>query len=159
VVRLHARIEESLGVALPTAHEEAADSIAADERYEEAVAQLRQLTRAGDEFSVLHAENAEYGFRRNLFGLRKPALAVALASGLVAIALLALSDGEFADRGLRWGPAVLASAGAVWTYLRIVNEEWVGRAGERYADRLFEATAAVPPRNSGLQQELRPPGS
>jgi hypothetical protein len=143
VARLHERLEFVLGLHLPTADEEIADPDAANARYNEAVADLRQLTRTGDAFKVLAAENADYGFRRNLFGLRPFGLAVAGISGLTALLLLVLSTGPLEQRALRWGPAALIALGCLVLHGWIVTSSWVRLAGERYADRLFEAARSV----------------
>lgn len=143
VERLHRRLEAILGLELPTAVEEAASPGAADARYDEAVADLRQLTRSGDAHEVLANENAEYGFRRNLYGIRPFALAVAGSSGFVALLLLLLSSGTLEQRVERWGPAVVIALGCIVLHAWIVSSEWVRLAGERYADRLFEAARSL----------------
>jgi hypothetical protein len=139
VSRLHARLDAQL----PTAAEEAADRDAADERYDEAVADLRQLTRAGEAYQVLASENADYGFRRNLYGIRPFALVVAATSGLVALVILLISSGTLEQRGLRWGPGLLIAVASMVLHWRVVSSAWVRLAGERYADRLFEAARSV----------------
>lgn len=143
VERLHARLRGLLGTELPTAAEEAADPQAADDRYDDAIADLRQLTRAGDAYRVLAAENADYGFRRNLFGIRPFGLAVAGICTLAAVLLMFLSTGTSEQRLVRWGPGALV--GIVWLGLfgRIVTSAWVRLAGERYADRLLEAARSL----------------
>lgn len=145
VARLHARLELVLGVELPTAEEEAADPEAADDRYDDTISDLRQLTRTGDDYKVLAAENADYGFRRNLYGIRPVGLAVAGVCSLVAVFLILMSTGTVEQRVVRWGPAALV--GIVWLGLfgRVVTSAWVRLAGERYADRLLEAARSLVP--------------
>lgn len=143
VHRLHTRLEACLDVSLPTVDDEARDPAAADDRYDEAVADLRQLTRSGDAYGVLASENADYGFRRNLYGIRPFALTIAAMSGLVALLLLLVSAGALEQRVVRWGPAVLVALGSIALQARVVSSEWVRLAGERYADRLFEAARSL----------------
>jgi hypothetical protein len=143
VKRLHARLETLLGVQLPTSADEAADPGAADDRYNEAVAALRQVTRSGDAYKLIAAENADYGFRRNLFGIRPFAVAVAVSSGLVALIMLAASGGTLEARVIRWGPGSVAAVLCLLLHWRVVSSNWVRLAAERYADRLFEAVPSA----------------
>lgn len=145
VARLHARLQPLVSAPLPTEGEEAANPERADERYDEAIAELRQLTRAGESYKVLAAENADYGFRRNLYGIRPFGLAVAGTSAALALLLLIVSAGTFEERAIRWGPGLIFGLGAVVLFAWIVQPAWVRLAAERYADRLFEATGSFAP--------------
>jgi hypothetical protein len=53
---------------------ELAEPTAADAFYEQCTAWLRENTRDTKKFKILFEENIAYGFRRNLFALRVPAL-------------------------------------------------------------------------------------
>jgi len=61
---------------VPTEDQEKVDPTAGDTFYERGGAWLRENTRNVKKFGVLFAENITYGFRRNLFGLKWPALAL-----------------------------------------------------------------------------------
>jgi hypothetical protein len=139
VERLLGRVEAALGARLPTESEESADPDRADAEYEDAVADLRNRTRDRSRFPLVFEEYANYGFRRNLLGLRAWAIAVALAVlGTCAVAY-ALSDGTAAERVRAWGwPAGVAivAAGVWW---RAITPAWVRLTADAYADRLFEA--------------------
>lgn len=63
---------------IPTEEAENANVTAGDAFYERGGAWLRENTR-GKKFSVLLSENITYGYRRNLLGLKLPALLVNLA--------------------------------------------------------------------------------
>jgi hypothetical protein len=63
---------------VPTEAAEKANPEAGDAFYERGGAWLRENTRDVKKFSVLFAENITYGFRRNLFGLKWPALVLNL---------------------------------------------------------------------------------
>jgi len=77
-----------LGVTAPTATQEQADQATADAFYEQCGVWLRQHTRDTKKFHLLFGENANYGFRRNLFGVRW--LAIVLNLIVVVICLLLL---------------------------------------------------------------------
>jgi hypothetical protein len=73
---------------VPTEEQERQNLKAGDAFYERAGAWLRENTRNVKKFSVLFAENVTYGFRRNLLGLKWPALALNFALVLVCGCLL-----------------------------------------------------------------------
>ena len=133
---LHEQVTAATGVALPDAVGQASSPTEADRVYEQAVLVLRERTRDPAAFPLIAAENAEYGFRRNLLGLRPLALAGA-AITLVASSVL-LADGH-----ARFVVPALASvaAGGVWLWL--IGPGWVRLAAERYADRLLGAAVTL----------------
>ncbi|MHC2251079.1 hypothetical protein ACVILK_000771 [Bradyrhizobium embrapense] len=76
-------LESKINQPAPTEAQEHGNITAGDAFYERGGAWLRENTRDVKKFSVLFAENITYGFRRNLFGLKWPALLLNL--GLVLI--------------------------------------------------------------------------
>jgi hypothetical protein len=81
-------IANKIGQPVPTVQQEAADQAMADTFYEACGTWLRANTRDAKKFPLLFSENVGYGFRRNLFGLKWPALiinliVVAICAGLV----------------------------------------------------------------------------
>jgi len=87
--RYHAFLAGKLPtLALPTAVQEAADPTLADDVYRSATQWLMEQTR-GPEFSLVHKENANYGFRRNLLGLKPIGLTLSIVCVLVLTAIVA----------------------------------------------------------------------
>jgi hypothetical protein len=72
--RMHAFLANKLSEAAPTSFEEAADADAADGFYKRAGDWLRENTRDKKKFDILFNENVTYGYRRNLYALKWPAL-------------------------------------------------------------------------------------
>lgn len=72
--RMHAFLGAKLAEAPPTPAQEAADPAAADAFYKRAGDWLRENTRSQKKFNVLFNENVIYGYRRNLYALKWPAL-------------------------------------------------------------------------------------
>ena len=142
----HELVERATGIALPDAAEEERDPAAAAERYEIAVADLRERTRDEAQFPLVMKENVAYGFRRNLWGRRRYGLAVA---GLVlvvsgALALIAASGNELVSwAGAAFAAGFAALALVVW--LTVVTPGWVREAAEAYATRLLETAVRLPP--------------
>ncbi len=136
----------------PTAAEEIADEKAADDMYAAAVKWLQERCR-GKDFPFVEKENAEYGFRRNLRGL-KPigicACIAALAIAALAIAwrheglLPAITSGSMSNILTALSTIKPAAIGAVCVdlaalaaWLTIVRDEWVRDAGDQFARALL----------------------
>ena len=136
--RRHRLVEAATGVHLPTAEEERANPDAADGAYQSAVNSLKELTRDRGRFPLVFNELVNYGFRRNLWGL-KP-FGVSLAAASAASSAVILLWEVLAD--IRWSPAAPAlSLGVsivvlgVWS--AVVTPPWVNQTAEAYAERLL----------------------
>jgi hypothetical protein len=142
----HDVVGHATGFTLPSAAEEEADAAAADDRYDIAVAALRERTRDIERFPLVLNENIGYGFRRNLWGRKPYGIAIALLVLAASAALLIA-----AAVGLGWGswPAAAFAAGfpalALVVWLAVVTPAWVGEAGAAYATRLLESAERVAP--------------
>lgn len=136
----HRRLEKLLSVDLPTAAEEAQDPAAADGRYDLAVDQLITRVRAqGENFPLVQEENAQYGFRRNLLGVKSYALAVLTVCLVLDILLISgILPGEMPSRV--WSGLVFAiHVAALLGWLAQVRSVWVHEAADDYTTRLFAA--------------------
>jgi hypothetical protein len=143
VRRLHGRLNELLDDPLPDEGTEADNPAAADRRYDEAVAVLRERTRDTSRFRLVFAENMEYGFRRNALGLRPFALVIAGVAFVLSVGLLIWGHGDQAGRWTRWGISAAISSLSIFYWWRVVTPEWVHRPAELYADRLLGAVEAL----------------
>jgi hypothetical protein len=76
--RMHAVLAARLGEPAPSPQQETADPAAADGFYTRGGTWLRENTRDKKKFDILFNENITYGYRRNLFALKWPALALNL---------------------------------------------------------------------------------
>ena len=152
LTRWRARLEGLLGQALPTEEEEARDPCGADQQYEAAVSFLREATRDTSMFSLVFAENVNYGFRRNLWGLKPYGFALAALATAASWGLFLLSAGlptaePWLDTVVMSPDAVTVTrlAGsvlnttAVGVWLFIITPGWVRIAAEAYAQRLLGA--------------------
>lgn len=133
------------GFRLPTEPEETADPELADERYRAATTRLIEKRR-DRKYALLHKENAQYGFRRNLLGLKPIALClVALALSLDVTHLwLGFPAGDWhaaiaTDVVAR--PAVYVALGAdimcAVCWLLLIRPGFVRAAADEYAMALF----------------------
>jgi hypothetical protein len=140
---------------LPTAEEEQEDPQNADAAYQSAVGWLKEHTR-GEAYPRVAEETTEYGFRRNLRGLRWLALSGAVISfgasllrycrvgdltwaGLSGSALWqVVFSGLEAVPTLSWG-AVFVDFAAILFWVLVVRDRWVRQAGDQYARALLAA--------------------
>lgn len=142
---------------LPTKEEERADPVAADERYGSAVAYLLEATRDHEKFPLVLEENINYGFRRNLWGMKPYGLTIV---GLATAATWGLFLFELLENGAdaSWYERLLGTSdpdlivrllGAVlntgllagWTL--VVRPRWIKTAADTYASRLFAAVDSL----------------
>lgn len=134
--RRRAGVEAALGLTLPTADEQQSDPAAADEHLQDAV---RQLTpRATQEHAPqVWQENLNYGFRRNLLGLRPYGLAV--AGVVISICAVAAAVTEHqGERLVAFTVPLAVSVIALVAFMVVVTPSWVRVAAEAYAERLLD---------------------
>jgi hypothetical protein len=106
--------------------------------------------RKDAKFNLLHKENANYGFRRNLLGLKAAALVIIGVSILVIITLwmMGVDVGSGAaikaDLSTRWhlytAFGINLVAATIW--LTFVNRPFVRQAGDEYAMALLRTLDA-----------------
>lgn len=137
--RLHARIAVLLGDSLPSETDEREDPEAADARYNDAVARVRGLTRDRSQFALLLSENTNYGFRRNVLGLKLTGIMVDVLSLAGCALLIALTDGSLGHRLALYAPGAAISLLLLAFWLVAVSRDWVRIPAGAYSDRLFEA--------------------
>lgn len=148
--RYHADIYSKLGIALPSADQEAANPSEADETYVGATRRLRELTR-GDK-QLLLKENIAYGFHRNMLAMKWMGLltsVIGLIYGLVIAGVLQLKPlgttfENLGDPGLASGLTILVSLGMLLAWTFYFDEDKVRRIGFTYAERLFERLPSLP---------------
>ena len=153
---LRTRIEILTGAPLPTEQDEQANPAEADERYEAAVGVLRTKTRNRTAFPLVFAENKNYGFRRNLWGLKPFGTGVAGLSALGSCLILLHSLGlppsaawvdtmilEPDSSTLVRVVGLLLNIVSLFVWLLVVKPRWVRTAADAYAHRLLESVEAI----------------
>ena len=126
----------------PSVDEEKVDPVAADVIYSAWSHYLRVSTRDTKKFSLLFHENVNYGYRRNIVGLRPIGIVVCILSLLAAVARIYVvynSTGQ-------WDVAVLGASGLCAILLLLwlfrFRPDWVRVPAEAYAARLAESVEA-----------------
>lgn len=142
--RQHRRLQELVpDVKIPTVEEELADPSRADDVYESLEAFLRENTRDKARFPLLFEELCNYGFRRNLWGM-KPIGLIASIGGTVAIgASLILSQVQ----GRSLSPLVVTcgflNLAFLFGWLFWFTPSWVKIPADAYAARLLGASENI----------------
>lgn len=126
------------GLQIPTKEEEANDSNYADKVYESCVKFLISKTRDTKIFNLLFKENINYGFRRNLWGMKLWALLLLLCCIVLHIyfstkKFTVFNHYEPKDIGLF---VFLLLATMFW--FLIVTRNWIKMTSFAYAERLLE---------------------
>jgi hypothetical protein len=148
----------------PTPADEKTNRVGADEAYGSAVKWLKEKTRKG--FPLVDKENAQYGFRRNLLGMRPIGIvvcALAAAASLVAIYMranefttTALWATSSAQRPETWAATTIDLV-ALIAWLTVVNGPWVRQAGDQYADALLAACDQLTGKRESTQRRQTGP--
>ncbi len=141
VARRHAQLTRLLpDLQLPNEIAESTDPKAADQYYETAVKTLIARTRNKERFARVFDELCQYGFRRNLWGCRKPglwlaALGLALTAALGFLALL--TSINISISGLL--VAAIADVLLLAALYIVVTPDWVRETAEAYALQLISS--------------------
>ncbi|KUL21595.1 hypothetical protein [Actinoplanes awajinensis] len=137
VARRHSLVTKHLGIELPDAAGEAAQPGEADDAYRTAVTALRERTRDAKMFPLVVEENIAYGFRRNTYACRIPAIVVCALMALVTLLVAAtglLPLGWKQQAGLVTFDVVAAAGWALWC-----TADAVHRAAQGYGRQLVAA--------------------
>ena len=136
--RIHAKLRQ-LGLHVPTSEEQEQDQRAADMHYQSCTEELIRRTRDTGRFPLVFKGLTEYGFRRNLLGLKVFGVFLTVAGGA----------GSAWSTYTAWTatnapPAVslvagLITAGLLLAWLVWVTERTVKLSADRYARFLLEA--------------------
>ena len=140
---LRRKVEEWIGYPLPT-------------QDEEVVTSLREATRDTSRFPLVFAENANYGFRRNLWGLRPIGTAVAVVVFLISwtLSLITIWGQPWPEP---WWDVIanpdsvaviriivaVANTGFAAFWLFWVKPSWVEDVANAYALRLLESVQTL----------------
>jgi hypothetical protein len=147
----------------PSPDDEAASPNDADIKYGSAVTALRERRR-GEEYALVHRENASYGFRRNMLGLRPLAILITVLAALGACALLATQvvQATHASAGLarvaadpRYLMLLVADAAVAIAWAKCVRPSWVRHAADDYARALLRSMDVASSRFSSEHESGR----
>lgn len=111
----------------------------ADEIYKSWTKYLISQTRDNQKYNLLFQENINYGFRRNIFGLKN----IAISINIILIIGYFIYSSIISEYKVVLTPELILSVGIMGLilifWIRIVNEKWVKTTAFAYAERLLEA--------------------
>ena len=135
--RVHTKLR-SLGLNIPSAEDQQRDPQMADAHWEACTEELIHRTRDRKLFPLVFKGLTEYGFRRNLLGLKPIGLPLSIGALLGCLWKVWASWGSQETVGVSVGAALLSLALlAVWVVW--VGEKTVAISANRYARFLLEA--------------------
>ena len=143
-VRYRAFLGRSVpGLALPSPEEERDGCDEADARLESANRWLLGQTTDHARFGLLFSENVNYGYRRNLLGMKTIALvmdagALAVVSA-VGIARWTEDSGGIQSLEPEWWTSLLIAVVHALVFVGFVRTKWVRASAETYAGQLLAA--------------------
>ena len=128
------------GWTAPSQEDESTDCDAASAAYDSAVRWLREATRDQRKFDLVFKENVSYGFRRNLYGLKKLGLVVSFTCVAGNIGALCY---DYFSTFPKIEPAGLVSlvisVVIVAGWLVVVRQAWVKDSADSYTRALIAA--------------------
>jgi hypothetical protein len=141
ISRRHSQIERILQLSqpLPTPAEESTNPDTVDAEYDAVVSRIKSLTRDSNRFNLLNLENSNYGFTRNLLGLKYLGISCCVGTfGIAVVAGLALHNWRdwHAASPLALPAAIAIISLFLWTQ---VDDRLVKPSADAYADRLIDA--------------------
>lgn len=123
---------------IPSKEEETKDPARADQIYASCVDYLRQATRDQQKFFLVFQENCNYGFRRNLWGMRPFGTIISLIGAASCAAVLAYKV-QIDQPYLAAAICTLLNVTLSFFWIFCFNSNWVAIAADAYARRLLEA--------------------
>ena len=130
----------------PSPADEARDPDAADKVYESATQFLRDSTRDHSKFHLVFEGLCEYGFRRNLWGLKLVGLPLALGSLTApAAGLIGHARGFWTVSIPAASIALVLTLGFSLVWVVFIRPDWVKTTAFAYADRLLGAVETLGP--------------
>jgi hypothetical protein len=138
--RYHRKLQQLVpDLRLPSAADETACPAAADQIYDAYVRYLIAQTRDREKFPLVLEENINYGFRRNLWGMRPVGIVLSAVASAMSAYFLYLGL-KFADPlWIAWAAVLIGSVCLLTWWLFRIRRAWVFIPAKAYAQRLLEA--------------------
>lgn len=136
--RMHTFLAAKLGEPAPTSADEETDPAAANGFYTRAGTWLRENTRDKKKFNILFNENITYGYRRNLFALKWPALILTVA--IVVCCAIAFWNQSPQQYSVDLTPVFVIAALHAGYLALFSSEDAIREASHTYARQLLLST-------------------
>jgi hypothetical protein len=139
---------------IPDEAEESANPKRSDDIYDACVRRLLELTRDAKKFPLVFEENCNYGFRRNLWGMRKWAIVINIM-GIVACIPHLKSVSSGTEGAMAYG-AVGCIVCLLLFWLFVCTSDWVRTIADAFAERLLASGDILATLPTGSVKNLPP---
>lgn len=137
--RIHSLLEQTIpGVKIPTTTQERENKEEANAIYESCTHYLISKTRDTDKYSLLFKENVNYGFRRNLWGMKIWALIIITSCMFIHGIMATKSFSTLTTLKTMDWLLFAAFFAFILFWIFIVNRDWIKTPAIAYAERLYE---------------------
>lgn len=126
-------------VSIPSIEEEQNDSEKADQIYKSCVVYLKENTRDKENFPLIFAENVNYGFRRNLWGMKGTGITVVIISTLIILVYSWVTFSKIETLKPVVLFTLLMDIGLLVIWTMRVTPDWIRTVAYEYAERLLAA--------------------
>jgi hypothetical protein len=128
----------------PTENQERGNPSAADDVYSAWSNYLRTHTRDQKKFPLLFKENINYGYRRNLLGLRPFGILITISVAAIEVGRVCWIYYQTGQIDQMMTGVALFSFVLLLIWIFRVSPDWVRVPGDAYAQRLVEAIDMLP---------------
>jgi hypothetical protein len=146
------------GTKAPSPEEEAADPFKADQVYASWSSYLRVHTRDVKKFPLVFHENVNYGYRRNLCGLRRVGIILSALSSTVSAFWLYHQHSVTGEVREETVVAFACTVVILSLWIFRFSPDWVRLAADAYAERLAESVDSVADKRGTAEPKPRKTG-
>ena len=133
--RFHHKLSQLLNLQIPSPEQEKKDPSAADQIYKSCVCYLISSTRDREKFYLIFEESINYGFRRNLWGMKVPAITLIFCS----LALLIFINWSLPTLSPATIVAGFFNFSLLIAWLFYITPKWIKITAEAYSKQLISA--------------------
>jgi hypothetical protein len=137
--RYHSKLSKSIRTKKPTSKYENSNPDECDIIYDSWIDWLRTKTRDIKKHNLVFEENINYGFRRNLWGIKSFGIVISIIGILLLIIKLILDFLNYHSISLYLVIIVIFNNLFLLFWIFCVTPKWVRLAANEYAKRLLEA--------------------
>lgn len=139
LIRYHEKLSHLIPIKMPTAEEEINNPQSTDAIYDSCGDFLRARTRDKEKFPLVFEENVNYGFRRNLWGMKTLAVILTILSILLVLTQIHpnwLRPALIKPVAL---VALVLDASFLVIWFLIIKPDWIKTAADSHAQQLLSA--------------------
>lgn len=137
--RYHDYLQKNIkGLKLPSRNEEIENPKSSQDKYESAVKWLLENTRDTKKFPLLYQDNINYGYSRNMLGIKPLGVIISIFSLILNFySLYSLNYESITEVTIRIIISIIISSFFIIIWIFFVNEKWVKSTAEAYARTLL----------------------